>query len=223
MIGAGRSRGGRGPAALAVVAGLALGGLPGCAGLDSGALVREPFGSAKNASAELHFLVARDHELAGEVDEAVVAYGRALAKDPDSTFLLRKLAELSARQSRIDDALAYAERALEVEPDDLGTRLFLGTLYRFQKDVDRAEQVLRDEAGEPLNPDAALLLYGLLADAERYDEAKATARWRLTEEPDGLRGHLALYGAVMRSTPSFPKVEREMIALVVSQLNGCHY
>jgi alkylhydroperoxidase family enzyme len=41
--------------------------------------------------------------------------------------------------------------------------------------------------------------------------------------PAGLSGHLALYGAVMRSTPSFPKVEREMIALVVSQINGCHY
>ncbi len=41
--------------------------------------------------------------------------------------------------------------------------------------------------------------------------------------PTGLSGHLALYGAVMRSTPSLPKVEREMIALVVSQINGCHY
>jgi alkylhydroperoxidase family enzyme len=41
--------------------------------------------------------------------------------------------------------------------------------------------------------------------------------------PAGLRAHLELYTAVMRGTPSFPKVEREMIALVVSGLNGCHY
>jgi len=41
--------------------------------------------------------------------------------------------------------------------------------------------------------------------------------------PAGLRAHLDLYGAVMRGTAGLPKVEREMIALVVSGLNGCHY
>jgi alkylhydroperoxidase family enzyme len=41
--------------------------------------------------------------------------------------------------------------------------------------------------------------------------------------PAGLRAHLELYTAVMRGTQGLPKVEREMIALVVSGLNGCHY
>ncbi len=41
--------------------------------------------------------------------------------------------------------------------------------------------------------------------------------------PAGLDAHLALYSAVMRGTPSLPKVERELIALVVSTANGCHY
>ncbi len=41
--------------------------------------------------------------------------------------------------------------------------------------------------------------------------------------PSGLRAHFELYRAVMRSTPSLPKLERELIALVVSRLNGCHY
>ena len=41
--------------------------------------------------------------------------------------------------------------------------------------------------------------------------------------PAGLEAHLALYGAVMRGTPSLPKVERELIALVVSAANGCAY
>ncbi len=41
--------------------------------------------------------------------------------------------------------------------------------------------------------------------------------------PAGLAAHLALYNAVMRGTPSLRKVERELIALVVSQENGCHY
>lgn len=41
--------------------------------------------------------------------------------------------------------------------------------------------------------------------------------------PGGLRGHLALYEAVMTGTDTLPKVDRELIALVVSRENGCHY
>ena len=41
--------------------------------------------------------------------------------------------------------------------------------------------------------------------------------------PAGLRAHFELYSAVMRSTKGLRKVDREMIALVVSQANECHY
>ena len=41
--------------------------------------------------------------------------------------------------------------------------------------------------------------------------------------PAGGAAHLALYRAVMRGTPGLPKVDRELIALVVSRANGCHY
>ncbi len=41
--------------------------------------------------------------------------------------------------------------------------------------------------------------------------------------PAGLAAHWALYRAVMRGTKSLPKADREMIALVVSARNGCHY
>ena len=41
--------------------------------------------------------------------------------------------------------------------------------------------------------------------------------------PAGLRAHFELYRAVMRGTPDLRAVDREMIALVVSLLNQCHY
>lgn len=41
--------------------------------------------------------------------------------------------------------------------------------------------------------------------------------------PAGLAGHLALYEAVMRGTKTLRKVDRELIALVVSSKNSCHY
>ena len=41
--------------------------------------------------------------------------------------------------------------------------------------------------------------------------------------PAGLEAHLALYGAVMHGTRGVPKLERELLALIVSLANQCHY
>ncbi len=41
--------------------------------------------------------------------------------------------------------------------------------------------------------------------------------------PRGLGAHLELYQAVMSGTSTLRKVDREMIAVVVSRINDCHY
>lgn len=41
--------------------------------------------------------------------------------------------------------------------------------------------------------------------------------------PEGLHAHDVLYREAMRSTKTLRKVERELIALVVSRINECHY
>jgi alkylhydroperoxidase family enzyme len=41
--------------------------------------------------------------------------------------------------------------------------------------------------------------------------------------PGGLQAHHDLYRQVMTGTKTLRKVEREMIALVVSSINDCHY
>lgn len=40
---------------------------------------------------------------------------------------------------------------------------------------------------------------------------------------EGLRAHLAVYQSAMRGSAGLRKVDRELVAVVVSQLNGCHY
>jgi tetratricopeptide (TPR) repeat protein len=147
------------------------------------------------ASPELDFLIGRDLEAEGRLEEALEAYTRALSKDPESVYLLKRVAELSARQNRLSDALVYAERALEFEPDNQGVRLFLGTLYRFRKDVASAERVLRDGSGQLVNDDAALLLYGIYADNRRLGDARAIAEWMIDAHPEELRGYFALADA----------------------------
>lgn len=41
--------------------------------------------------------------------------------------------------------------------------------------------------------------------------------------PASARGHLALYRTVMHGESPLSRAQREMIAVVVSSLNGCHY
>jgi len=154
-----------------------------------------PSVSPEEAPPELDFLVGRDLEVEGRLPEALEAYTRALSKDPGSVYLLKRVAELSARQNRLPEAVVYAERALDLEPDNLGVRLFLGTLYRFRKDVASAERVLRDEDGQPLNDDAAVLLYGIYADNRRLSDARSLAEGMLETHPDALRGYFALADA----------------------------
>jgi len=41
--------------------------------------------------------------------------------------------------------------------------------------------------------------------------------------PAALAAHDAVYRSAMRGTPSLRKVDRELIAFVVSDINDCHY
>ncbi len=41
--------------------------------------------------------------------------------------------------------------------------------------------------------------------------------------PPVLKAHLALYRAVMHGESPLTRAQREMIGVVVSNLNGCHY
>jgi tetratricopeptide (TPR) repeat protein len=173
--------------------------LGGCAHVPSGAW---PFGrraddrvARPEAPPEYDYLVGRDLELDGKVDESLAAYERAIAKDPGSPVLLRTASELLARSGRVDQALPYAERAFALAPDEGNLRIFLGTLYRIRKDPGAAERTLRKDDGTPYDADAALLLYRIYFDAGRTDEALATAKWLVRADPTNLRSHMALAGA----------------------------
>ena len=161
----------------------------GCAGLVSEGTPSVP---PADAPAELDFLIGQEFEMDGNLSEAREAYERALRKDPQAVFLLKRLAELAAREERLTDALVYAERAHELAPDDEGLRLFLGSLYRIRREPESAARVLEDAEGKPVSTDAALLLFGIELEAENNAKARAIAEWLIQQEPDSARGYVAL-------------------------------
>ena len=78
------------------------------------------------------------------------------------------------------------------------------------------EIIDEDQAGPHLRD-----LYEPIVDAQtgRVDEVLRVH----SLHPAGLEAHTALYESAMRSTPTLRKIERELIALVVSVTNDCHY
>jgi tetratricopeptide (TPR) repeat protein len=144
---------------------------------------------------EYDLLVAQEFEQRGRPQEALAAYERALAKDPDSAYLERKLAQALVRQNQLSEGLKHAERAHSLDPDDTSTRLFLGQLYRLQRSPAAAARVLLDDAGEPLGESAAYLLYEIYMDANRGADALAVAQWVAERDPKSVRTRVALAAA----------------------------
>jgi len=161
----------------------------GCAGLAPSGTASAP---PTDAPPELDFLIGQEFEMDGNLAEAREAYERALRKDPEAVFLLKRLAELAAREERLTDALVYAERAHELEPGDEGLRLFLGSLYRIRHDPASAARVLEDAEGKPVSTDAALLLFSIELEAKNNPSARAIAEWLIQREPESARGYVAL-------------------------------
>jgi tetratricopeptide (TPR) repeat protein len=195
----------------------ALGLSLGCASLTPRATPSVP---PPEAPPELDFLIGQEFEMDGRFSEARESYERALRKDPQAVFLLKRLAELSAREERLTDALVYAERALELEPDDEGLRLFLGSLYRIRREPESAARVLQDAAGKPVSPDAVVLLFGIQLETERHLEAKAVAEWVIEQEPDSARGYIALAEVTgrMGDAPGAEAVLRRGLAAIPGDL-----
>ena len=172
----------------------------GCASIGGGGGSSRSLGNEirPDAPAEYDVLVAQQHEVDGRAAEALAAYQRAVAKDDQSAYVHRKLAEALARNNRLAEALKHAQRAHELEPDDVPTRLFLGQLYRLQRDPAAAEPILRGEDGEPLDDNAAFVLYQIYLETNRLDAALDTARWLAERKPDSTRARLAVANAYQR-------------------------
>ena len=85
--------------------------------------------AGEQGDAGYYFLLARHFESAGNVDEAIKAYGRAIELDPASAELRADLAGLYARQDNAAEAIANAEAAIARDAANPEANRILGTVY----------------------------------------------------------------------------------------------
>lgn len=101
-----------------------------------------PAADDDRSASYLAFLEARRLEASGDFAGAIAAFERAAQLDPTSGAALAELAQLYARQERVDDARATAQRALGVDASQADAHWVLGML-------DMATAGARSEAGTP--------------------------------------------------------------------------
>lgn len=133
---------------------------------------------------ELEFLLAQRLEQDGDLAGALAASERALAGDPDDAFLMTHVAQLAFRLGDGTKARELAERAHAKHADDPWLRAFLAQAYRAEGDLTRVVDVLTTAAGDPIDGDAAALLYSVWLEKGIYEQARRVARWQVDTEPE---------------------------------------
>jgi DNA-binding SARP family transcriptional activator len=76
-----------------------------------------------------------------KLDDAVVAYRRALEEDPDYADALHALAMTYAHQGKLDDAIELGKRLIEVTPDDELAYTRLSMFYQQKGLIAEAEHI----------------------------------------------------------------------------------
>ncbi len=122
---------------------------------------------------------------AGEYQQAIAAYDRVLAADPQDYYAYGQRGECYRLLSRYDEAIADFTRAIELSPDNSWAIANRGESYRSKEQYDLAIQDL-DRALE-LQPDYAWALASR-ADAwrlkDQYDKALADFNRAIELDPD---------------------------------------
>jgi tetratricopeptide (TPR) repeat protein len=120
----------------------------------------------------VHFTLGVVHAKSGRTDQAIASYRRAAELDGTAFAPRNNLAALLAERD-LDDALAVAQEAYAIAPDDTRVLDTLGWLYLQKGLVERAISLLEEaHAGAPERPDPHLHLALAYRAAGRTEEAR---------------------------------------------------
>ncbi|MEK7286149.1 MAG: tetratricopeptide repeat protein [Nitrospirota bacterium] len=160
--------------------------------------VSSPSTSSKTApsvSAEsyYHVMSGLRHETEGQFEKALEAYKKAEPNDPNSPFLMTRMAVSSARIGELKNAVALAEKANQLKPGDHEILNLLADLYAagdsFESVVATYHKIIEQAPNEI---EGYLNLAEFLAKEQRLDEAIVVAQRGLLADPESHIGHYYL-------------------------------
>ncbi len=130
--------------------------------------------TAQAPSSRLLATLAFAYEQAGNHENAIESYRRALQLDNKNFELRRRLAETLLNAERGEEALAEYQALAEADPEDAEVLMRVAQIYRFQKRIPEAREWL--ERAKQLDPDNLEIGFqeSLLYESEGNFEAAIT-------------------------------------------------
>ena len=150
----------------------------------------EPYTEAVDRSCSyFNFLWGKSAELEGYDEEAIYAYKQALVCDRRAGRVMRSLADILVKNGQRDQAIAWVNKLIALNPKDSDARAFLANIYssmeRFGEAAEIYQAILADD---PKNFNVRLQLGGLYARMHDYEKARQVLE-KLTEmNPDSYAG-----------------------------------
>lgn len=90
---------------------------------------------------EAHYDQGMEFFAQEKLDEAVEAYKRALAEDPNYADALHALAMTYAHQDKLDDAIEVGKRLIDAAPEDELAYTSLSIFYQQKGMIEQAEEI----------------------------------------------------------------------------------
>src|SRR5689334_14157814 len=116
--------------------------------LQNGSLATPP---DKVAEAYTQFLIGHHLEEVDDAAGAITAFKRAMELDPRAADVPAELAGVYLRQQHLDEALAAAEQALKIEPDNREANRVVGIVYASRVDERTERQSAADQKASAAN------------------------------------------------------------------------
>lgn len=145
------------------------------------------------AEADFLFLKAEMEANAGRNTETVNLLKNALVYDPSSVTMMQRLAVEYYKNSKLPEALEWAEKAYELSSERRDINLLLAGLYTATKNYEKAELIYKKlSKNDADDTDALLYLGAVYTDQKKYPKAIAVFK-KLSQHKDYASKHLAHY------------------------------
>ena len=122
---------------------------------------------------EIRYSLGRAYRQIGQDSDARACFQEILRRDPKHRKALREMADLEIRDQKPDEALQYAERLLELDPNNVGARLVRTSAWALRGRFSEVRGELRRLTAEHPNlVEAWLQTATLNLDEKHYAEAE---------------------------------------------------
>ncbi len=101
------------------------------------------------------------HEEKGQTAQAISLYKKHLKKYPNDETVLTRTVQVLFAEEKYKDVIPYAQRLIDLEPDNLNLKVKLGIVYSDRKKYDQAIGVFKDVLAYA--PESDRILYYLAA------------------------------------------------------------